>query len=185
MHTHTTLSTPHDHSERQVQLTTDKQCTIRIAQYQCIQINRKSFWKQFCMAQSAHMKNYNGFDVHDTCSQQNYKSIKNHKTTRAKYDCYLLIDSDSKSMTRVCVCEWLNEWVISTSLMGSNIRCTPFVWPLLTCIWNQAIAIGTIIMNVFLIHEWWKHRQCFHRKIRIVVKNTLSMFIFGFLILFF
>ena len=52
---------------------------------------------------------------------------------------------------------------------------TPLIFVLLTWIWNHAMAIGTIIMKIFLIHEHWKHFQCFHRKICTVVINGLLL----------
>lgn len=72
----------------------------------------------------------------------------------------------------------VNEKVANkcTSLMVWKLLGTPFVLALLTCIWNHAIAIGTIIIKIFLIHEHWKHFQCFHRNICTVVMNVFDMF---------
>lgn len=62
-----------------------------------------------------------------------------------------------------------------TSVIVRKLICSPLTFVLLTWIWNHAIAIGTIIMNTFLIHEHWKHFQCFHRKICTVVVNGLRL----------
>lgn len=53
----------------------------------------------------------------------------------------------------------------------------PLIFVLLTWIWNHAIAIGTTIINTFLIHEHWKHFQCFHRKICTVVINVFVLLV--------
>lgn len=64
-----------------------------------------------------------------------------------------------------------------TSVIVWKLLWTPLVLALLTCIWNQAIAIGTIIINTFFIHEHWKHFQCFHKNICTVVINVLLIFL--------
>lgn len=62
-----------------------------------------------------------------------------------------------------------------TSVIVWKVLWEPLVVALLTWIWNHAIAIGTTIINTFLIHEHWKHFQCFHRKICTVVINVLLL----------